>query len=118
MTILFLVIHQVEGHIVIPNVMGSALRLHPLLIIFGLLAGGEIYGLPGVLVALPLLAAARAAWEFFARRVALEPWAAGGPVPVEVELEVPVSPLPPPPVRAVETEAPATPPEPPAAAHR
>ena len=32
-------IHQVEGHIVVPNVMGSALRLHPLLVIFGLLAG-------------------------------------------------------------------------------
>ena len=43
--LLFLVIHQVEGHIVVPNVMGSALRLHPLLVIFGLLAGGEIYGL-------------------------------------------------------------------------
>ena len=27
--ILFLVIHQVEGHIVVPKVMGSALRLHP-----------------------------------------------------------------------------------------
>ena len=46
--------------------MGSALRLHPLLVIFGLLAGGEIYGLPGVLVALPMLAAGRAIWEFFA----------------------------------------------------
>jgi predicted PurR-regulated permease PerM len=85
--LLFLAIHQVEGHIVIPNVMGSALRLHPLLVIFGLLAGGEIYGLPGVLVALPLLAAARAMWEFFSERVTLEPWREGGAPPVEVELE-------------------------------
>ena len=46
-TLLFLGIHQIEGHIVVPNVMGSALRLHPLLVIFGLLAGGEVYGLPG-----------------------------------------------------------------------
>ena len=44
---LFLFIYQVEGHIVVPNVMASALRLHPLLVIFGLLAGGELYGLPG-----------------------------------------------------------------------
>ena len=87
--ILFLFIHQIEGHVVVPNVMGSALRLHPLLIIFGLLAGAEIYGFPGVLVALPFLAACRAAWEFFAERVALEPWQAGGAglVPVEVEVE-------------------------------
>jgi predicted PurR-regulated permease PerM len=85
--LLFLFIHQVEGHVVVPNVMGSALRLHPLLIIFGLLAGAEIYGLPGIFVALPVLAAARAAWEFFAERVELEPWQAGGTVPVEVEVE-------------------------------
>jgi predicted PurR-regulated permease PerM len=95
--LLFLGIHQIEGHIVVPNVMGSALRLHPLLVIFGLLAGGEIYGLPGALVALPLLAAGRAIWEFFSERVTLEPWSRGGTMPVEVEIEEPrpVAPLPP-----------------------
>jgi predicted PurR-regulated permease PerM len=84
--LLFLVIHQVEGHIVVPNVMGNALRLHPLLVIFGLLAGSEIYGLPGALIALPLLAAGRAMWEFFGERLELERWQEGGPPPVEVEL--------------------------------
>jgi predicted PurR-regulated permease PerM len=93
--LLFLGIHQIEGHVVVPNVMGNALRLHPLLVIFGLLAGGEIYGLPGALVALPLLAAARAIWEFFGERVTLESWEQGGTVPVEVEETRPVSPVPP-----------------------
>ena len=74
----------------VPKVMGSALRLHPLLVIFGLLAGVEIYGLLGVLVALPLLAVGRAIWEYFGSRVALESWE-GGPVPVEVELEEPTA---------------------------
>jgi predicted PurR-regulated permease PerM len=88
--LLYLGIHQVEGHIVIPKVMGGALRLHPLLVIFGLLAGGEIYGLPGVLVALPLLAAARTMWEFFSERLAFERWrGAETPVPVEVVVEEP-----------------------------
>lgn len=82
--LLFLAIHQIEGHIVIPNVMGTALRLHPLLVIFGLLAGAEIYGLAGALVALPVLAALRALWEFFSDRVSLEPWR-DGRVTVEVE---------------------------------
>jgi predicted PurR-regulated permease PerM len=72
--LLFLGIQQLEGHLVVPKVMGHTLRLHPLLVIFGLLAGGEIYGFPGILVALPLLAAGRAAWEFFAERVELQPW--------------------------------------------
>jgi predicted PurR-regulated permease PerM len=83
--LLFLGIHQIEGHIVVPKVMGSALRLHPLLVIFGLLAGTNVDGLAGALVALPLLAVGRAAWEFFAERLALESWAGGGTVPVEIE---------------------------------
>jgi predicted PurR-regulated permease PerM len=83
--LLFLAIHQIEGHIVVPNVMGGALRLHPLLVIFGLLAGIEINGIPGALVALPLLAAGRATWEFFSERLALEPWEGTTTVPVEVE---------------------------------
>jgi predicted PurR-regulated permease PerM len=85
--LLFLGIHQIEGHIVVPNVMGSALRLHPLLVIFGLIAGGELYGLAGIFVALPLLACIRALWEFIGERVELESWKEGGQVPVEVELE-------------------------------
>jgi predicted PurR-regulated permease PerM len=72
--ILYLGIQQLEGHLVVPNVMGRSLRLHPLLVIFGLLAGGEIYGFPGILVALPLLSAGRAVWEFFAERLELEKW--------------------------------------------
>jgi predicted PurR-regulated permease PerM len=105
-TLLFLGIHQIEGHIVVPNVMGSALRLHPLLVIFGLLAGGEIYGLPGALIALPLLASARAIWEFFGERVTLESWQEGGKIPVEVEVE------------ETRTMTPVPPADPPAAASR
>jgi predicted PurR-regulated permease PerM len=72
--------------------MANALRLHPLLVIFGLVAGGELYGIPGVLVALPTMAAGRAVWEFFGERLRLEPWEAGGQVvPVDVEPE-PVEP--------------------------
>jgi predicted PurR-regulated permease PerM len=71
---LFVFIYQVEGHVVVPNVMANALRLHPLLVIFGLLAGGELYGIVGVLLALPTMAAARAIWEFFAERLRFDPW--------------------------------------------
>ncbi|HZQ80418.1 MAG TPA: AI-2E family transporter [Gaiellaceae bacterium] len=86
--LLFLGVHQLEGHLVVPKVMGNALRLHPLLVIFGLGAGAELYGLPGALTALPVLAVGRAVWEFFSDRIALEPWS-GEPPPVEVELVEP-----------------------------
>jgi predicted PurR-regulated permease PerM len=84
--LLFLGIQQLEGHVIVPKVMGRTLRLHPLLVIFGLLAGGEIYGFPGILVSLPLLAAGRAAWEFFSERLVLEKWTAGAPL-VEIGVE-------------------------------
>ena len=88
--VLFLFIYQIEGHVVVPNVMANALRLHPLLVIFGLLAGGELYGIAGVLVALPTMAGGRAIWEFFRERVELESWNADDDVlPAEVELERP-----------------------------
>jgi predicted PurR-regulated permease PerM len=77
---LFLGIQQLEGHLVVPKVMGRTLRLHPLLVIFGLLAGGEIYGFPGILVSLPLLAAGRAGWEFFSERIELQKWTVDEPL--------------------------------------
>jgi len=95
-TLLFLGIQQLEGHVVVPNVMGRSLRLHPLLVIFGLLAGAEIYGFPGILVALPLLAAGRAAWEFFSERTAFEPWPDAEPaetVGLEVVPDKPAAPI-------------------------
>src|SRR4029450_1451346 len=86
---LFVFIYQVEGHIVVPNVMASALRLPPLLVIFGLLAGGELYGIAGVLLALPTMAGLRAIWGFFRGRVEFESWEDGASpeVPVEVDIE-------------------------------
>ena len=87
--VLFLIIHQIEGHIVVPKVMGSALRLHPLLVIFGLLAGAEMYGVLGIFVVLPLLAVLRALWEFFAERVTFESWAPAAATSAGVTVAVP-----------------------------
>jgi predicted PurR-regulated permease PerM len=90
--LLYLGIQQLEGHLVVPNVMGRTLRLHPLLVIFGLLAGGEIYGFPGILVALPLLSAGRAVWEFFGERLELQKWDSDTPIAVDVEVVPPDTP--------------------------
>ncbi len=57
--LLFLALQQLEGHVVAPNVFGRSLRLNPLLVIFALLLGGEMYGLVGALVALPIAAVLR-----------------------------------------------------------
>ena len=47
---------QLESNFISPRVLGSSVGLHPLLVIFVLLAGGEIWGIVGMLVAVPLTA--------------------------------------------------------------
>jgi predicted PurR-regulated permease PerM len=93
----YLAVHQLEGHVIVPRVMGQALGAHPLLVIFALVAGAELYGIFGALLALPLLAMGREVALFLHRRIQLEPWpqnglAGGGldiTVPVRIEPEPP-----------------------------
>ena len=51
-----LLVQQVEGHILQPLVMGSAVRVHPLAVVFAVAAGAGIAGIPGALFAVPLVA--------------------------------------------------------------
>jgi len=51
--IFYLGIHQLEGHVIVPRVMGQALGAHPLLVIFALVAGAELYGIFGAILSRP-----------------------------------------------------------------
>ena len=53
----FVVIHQFEGHVVVPQIMGDAVGVHPLVVIFGILIGEELYGIPGIILAIPVVGA-------------------------------------------------------------
>ncbi|HEX6467391.1 MAG TPA: AI-2E family transporter [Terriglobales bacterium] len=46
-----------------PRIMGKELELHPLAAIFGVLAGGEIGGVVGVFLSIPLMATLRIVWR-------------------------------------------------------
>jgi predicted PurR-regulated permease PerM len=72
--ILFIVIQQLEGHVLVPNVMGSVVGVHPLVVIFAVLAAAEIYGIVGMILALPLVALGREMVVFFKPRISLEKW--------------------------------------------
>ena len=54
-----LVIQILEGNVLSPLIMGKRLHLHPILIIFALLIGGEIAGLVGLIFAVPVVAVIR-----------------------------------------------------------
>lgn len=84
--LLFLAIQQLEGHVVAPQVFGHTLRINPLLIIFALLFGGQLYGIVGAFVALPVAAILRETVVYLRRHVRLERWpgpAPPGPAPPE-----------------------------------
>jgi predicted PurR-regulated permease PerM len=70
----FLALQQLEGHVVAPQVFGHSLRINPLLVIFALLIGGELYGILGAFIALPLAAVARETAIYLRRHLVLEPW--------------------------------------------
>lgn len=57
--IAFLIIHQLEGSIISPKILGDKVGLHPLVIISSLLIGGHFYGLTGMLLAVPAAAMLR-----------------------------------------------------------
>ncbi len=76
---LFVALQQIEGHVVAPQIFGHALRINPLLVIFALLVGAEIYGIVGALVSLPIAAILRETGDYLRRHLVLEPWDAGDP---------------------------------------
>lgn len=50
----YVVIQQLEGNVIGPKIVGDHVGLHPLVIIFALLAGGTVAGIPGMLLAVPI----------------------------------------------------------------
>ncbi|HEY4390565.1 MAG TPA: AI-2E family transporter [Paenibacillus sp.] len=55
----------IESNIISPQVVGRTLHLHPMLIIFALLVGGEIAGVPGLIVAVPMFAVGKVILQHF-----------------------------------------------------
>ncbi len=74
LTIAFVILQQIEGHVVAPNVFGQVLRINPLIVILVLLLGAQLYGIIGALVALPVAAVVRETYVYFKGHLVLEPW--------------------------------------------
>jgi predicted PurR-regulated permease PerM len=57
--VMYTILRHAEDYFVIPFVIGRIVRLHPAVVIFSLLTGGALFGLLGVLVAVPVAATLR-----------------------------------------------------------
>ena len=55
----YIFINFLENTIVVPRVMGESVKLHPLIIILGVLVGASVWGILGALLAAPVIASGR-----------------------------------------------------------
>lgn len=78
----YVIIQQLENHLVVPNVLGKSVNLPPVLILAGTLIGGSLAGVLGIFLAAPLIATARLFFQYVAHKLA-------EPLPDESRMDVP-----------------------------
>lgn len=54
--ILLIILQQIDGNIIVPKVVGKSVNLHPLMVVLSLFIFGSLFGLVGMLVAVPITA--------------------------------------------------------------
>jgi len=64
----FVAIQQIEGHLFVPILMKRSIGLHPVIVIIALIIGGQLQGILGVLIAVPLAAVFQEIIEDWSRK--------------------------------------------------
>jgi predicted PurR-regulated permease PerM len=73
----FLIVYRLfQDYVLSPHLMKKGVNLHPLLVLFGVFAGGEIGSVPGIFLSVPVLAMARLVFYEWRRSTALSTAAA------------------------------------------
>jgi predicted PurR-regulated permease PerM len=61
-------IHLMEANLLNPKIMGDAAKIHPVLVVFALIAGEHSYGLVGALFAVPVASIIQTIFSYYRRR--------------------------------------------------
>jgi len=56
---------RVSDNLLVPKVMSESVGVSPIVVMFATFAGGELFGLPGLLLGIPAAALAKVAWRFY-----------------------------------------------------
>ena len=51
-----LIIQQIDGWIIVPKIVGECVKLHPVIVLLAILIGGNLFGLLGMLIGVPIAA--------------------------------------------------------------
>ncbi|HEX8197700.1 MAG TPA: AI-2E family transporter [Pyrinomonadaceae bacterium] len=60
----FVAVQSLEGYILTPRILGGRLNLHPMAVFLGLLVGGKLFGLLGIILAIPGIAIGKVFLKF------------------------------------------------------
>ena len=63
---------RISDSVLVPKIMGGTVGVSPITVMFAVFAGGELFGLPGLILGIPAAAIARLFWRYF-----LGPWLHG-----------------------------------------
>lgn len=61
---IFVAVQTLEGYYLTPKILGGRLNLHPMAVFLGLLIGGKLFGLLGVILAIPGIAIGKVFFKF------------------------------------------------------
>jgi predicted PurR-regulated permease PerM len=67
--IIYTVVRQVQDYFVTPHVMGRITQLHPLIILFAVIAGGHTAGIIGLVLAVPIAAVVKIIFEYSLNKI-------------------------------------------------
>ena len=59
----------IQDYVIAPFVIGRVTKLHPLVILFSVIVGGQIYGILGILLAVPIVAVLKIILEFSSEKI-------------------------------------------------
>ncbi len=65
----FVLVQSLEGYYLTPKLLGESLNLHPLVVLLGLVIGGNLFGLLGIILAVPVMATATIILRFLETNV-------------------------------------------------
>lgn len=63
--VLYIIVQQLEGNLISPNIMGTSIRINPFFVILGLFVGGILWGIAGMILVLPILAITKEIFRSF-----------------------------------------------------
>jgi predicted PurR-regulated permease PerM len=75
--VVFVIGQMLEGYVLTPRIVGDRIGLHPVAVIFAIMAGGQLFGFLGMLLALPIAAVANVMLRFAHERYTQSPLYAG-----------------------------------------